>query len=603
MSFSVSTRLSAMDRMSKVFKKIGKTGAASMGKIGRGVKKLNNGISGLIKNAGIAGKVGGVLLAGFSFAAIQGQISDTISLGMNFEKTMVGAAAKFPGQIRKGTEEFELLKKTAQEVGKTTEFTASQAAEGINFLALASFNAQQAMAALPGAVDLATASNTDLGQATDIATDSLGAFNLMTKDSIQLQKNLARVSDTMAKTSVTANTSIEQLFEAIRSGGPVASAAGVQIEQFSAAAGLLANAGIKGESAGTTLKNVFLRLQAPTSAGAKEFKKMGISLEDQNGNMKDFSLLLDEMNQRLPEGVKRAAALNAIFGKIPIAGVNVLLNNGGQALRDYTAELQNAAGFTKTLADVMRDNTDGALREMNSAIEGLKIQLFEAFAPTMELVIKGITKFTKAVSKAFEMLGPFGPILIDIVVAITAAVAVLGLLAGGIVVVSAAIAVFNALFLASPIGLIVLAIAALIFIIVQLVKHFDKIKTVAKSVFDFVFKAVVRVIQIMAKLLAFFPGAGMILKKLGDLGQQKIEANAEIEIKKAEEEEQKKKGIASPGVAGPEGTISTLNRTNETIEKSTAEVTIKDETGRAQVTKQTGSPESFKLDLPPAWSF
>jgi len=519
------------------------------------------------------------------------------------EKTLVGAAAKFPGQIRKGSEAFDQLKQSAQEVGKTTEFTASEAAEGLNFLALAGFNASQSIAALPGAVDLATAAQTDLGQATDIATDSLGAFNLMTKDSVQLQENLARVSDVMAKTSVTANTSIEQLFEAIRSGGPVASAAGVHIEQFSAAAGLLANAGIKGEKAGTTLKNVFLKLQAPTSAGRRAFKQMGITLADENGNLKDFSRLLDEMNNKLPKGVKRAAALNDIFGKIPIAGVNILLNNGGKALRDYTAELQGATGFTKTLASVMRDNTDGALREMNSAIEGLKIQLFEAFAPAFKLAIKAVTKFTRIMSKAFELLGPFGPILIDIVIAITSAVAVLGLLVAAIVAVNAAIAVFNFLFSSSPIGLIILGIAALIFIIIQLIKHFDKIKLAFKVVIDFIFAGIVGVIQILAKLFAFVPFVGKGLKKLGDLGQQEIEASAKLRIEKSEEEEENRQGIKTPGVAGPEATVKTLQQTNETIEKSTAEVTIKDETGRAQVTKQTGSPDSFKLDLPPAWSF
>ncbi len=603
MPFSVSTRLRAVDRMSKVFKKVGKTGSRSMRKIGVAVGRVNKGVTGMMKRFKMASKIGGVLLAGFSFAAIQGQISDTISLGLNFEKTMVAASAKFPGQIRKGTEAFDQLKQSAQEVGKTTEFTASQAAEGLNFLALAGFDSVQAMAALPGAVDLATAAETDLAQATDIATDSLGAFNLMTKDSVQLQKNLARVSDVMAKTSVTANTSIEQLFESIRSGGPVANAAGVQIEQFSAAAGLLANAGIKGEKAGTTLKNVFLRLQAPTASGIKAFKKMGITLADENGNLKDFSRLLDEMNNKLPKGVKRADALNKIFGKIPIAGVNVLLNNGGKALRDYTADLQGATGFVKTLASVMRDNTEGSLREMNSAIEGLKIQLFEAFAPAFTLAIKAVTGFARIMSKAFELLGPFGPILMDIVVSITAAVVVLGLLVGAIIAVNAAIAIFNFLFLASPIGLIILGVAALIFIIIQLVKHFDKIKIAAKFVFDFIFAGVVGVIQILAKLLAFIPGVGSGLKKLGDLGQQEIEADAKLRIEKSEEAEQKKKGIATPGVAGSEGTIATLNQTNETIEKSTAEVTIKDETGKAQVTKQTGSPESFKLDLPPAWSF
>lgn len=603
MPFSVSTRLRAVDRMSKVFKKVGKTGSRNMRKIGVAVGRVNKGVTGMMKRFGLASKIGGALLAGFSFAAIQSQISDTIRLGLDFEKTLVGAAAKFPGQIRKGSEAFDQLKQSAQEVGKTTEFTASEAAEGLNFLALAGFNASQSIAALPGAVDLATAAQTDLGQATDIATDSLGAFNLMTKDSVQLQENLARVSDVMAKTSVTANTSIEQLFEAIRSGGPVASAAGVHIEQFSAAAGLLANAGIKGEKAGTTLKNVFLKLQAPTSAGRRAFKQMGITLADENGNLKDFSRLLDEMNNKLPKGVKRAAALNDIFGKIPIAGVNILLNNGGKALRDYTAELQGATGFTKTLASVMRDNTDGALREMNSAIEGLKIQLFEAFAPAFKLAIKAVTKFTRIMSKAFELLGPFGPILIDIVIAITSAVAVLGLLVAAIVAVNAAIAVFNFLFSSSPIGLIILGIAALIFIIIQLIKHFDKIKLAFKVVIDFIFAGIVGVIQILAKLFAFVPFVGKGLKKLGDLGQQEIEASAKLRIEKSEEEEENRQGIKTPGVAGPEATVKTLQQTNETIEKSTAEVTIKDETGRAQVTKQTGSPDSFKLDLPPAWSF
>ncbi len=603
MSFSISTRLRAIDRMSKVFKKVGKTGSKSMRKIGAAVGKVNQGVAGMVKRFGLAGKIGGALFAGFSFVAIQGQISDTIRLGLDFEKTMVAASAKFPGQIRKGTAAFDELKRSAQEVGKTTEFTASEAARGLNFLALAGFSATQAMAALPGVVNLATAAEMDLARASDIATDTLGAFNLAVEDSVQLQKNLARVSDVMAKASTSANTSVDQLFEAIAEGGAVAESAGVRIEQFSAAAGFLADATIKGGRAGTTLKNIFLRLQAPTTKGIKQFKKMGITLADQNGEMKDFSILLDEMNAKLPKGVARARALNDIFGKIPIAGVNVLLKKGGQALRDYTEELDRSKGFTKTLATVMRDTTEGSIREMNSAIEGLKIQLFEAFAPAFSIAIKVVTGFVRIMGKAFELLGPFGPILIDIVVSLTAAVAVLSLLVGVIVAVNAAIAIFNFLFLASPIGLIILGVAALIFIIIQLVKHFGKIKAAARAVFDFIFAGIVGVIQIFAKLLRFIPFVGKGLRKLGELGQQEIEADAKLRIERAEEGDKKEDGLKSPDIAGSEANVRTLQQTNETIEKSSAEITIKDETGRAQVTKQTGSPDSFKLDLPPAWSF
>ena len=197
MPFNVSTKFKALDRMSRVFDRMGKHGRGAMSKIGKSVGKVNHQITGLTKRLGFAGKMGGVMLAGFSFGAIKGQITETIKTGVQFEKTMVSAAAKFPGDIQKGTDKFNALEAAAQKVGRTTEFSASQSAEGLNFLALAGFNAEQAMAALPGTVNLATAAETDFANATQMATNTLGAFNLKTKDSVQLQKNLARVSSVM----------------------------------------------------------------------------------------------------------------------------------------------------------------------------------------------------------------------------------------------------------------------------------------------------------------------------------------------------------------------------------------------------------------------
>jgi TP901 family phage tail tape measure protein len=308
--FSVETIFKAVDKLtapvSRMQNSIGKfTRSASdgLGRLNRIFSKVSDGIK----------KVGRNMLIGA--AVIGGAMTSVVATGAQFEQSIVNASAKFPEGIKRGTDAFKALEDAARKTGSTTEFTASQSAEALNFLAMAGFNAENAIAALPGVVDLATASSLDLGTATDIASDYLGAFNLMTKDSQQLGRNLQRVNDVIAKTATSANTSVTDLFEAIKDGGPVATTAGASLETFASLAGTLANAGIKGSRAGTTLKNTFLSIAAPSTSAAKILKRLSVSTQDADGNMLDIVETLDSLNKAL-DGLgtgARAALLEGIF--------------------------------------------------------------------------------------------------------------------------------------------------------------------------------------------------------------------------------------------------------------------------------------------------
>lgn len=386
--FKVSTIFDAVDRMSRPIRNIQKrlrsftrSGVRNMNKLKRSAQKTTDAIKGIGTAA-----VG----VGASAATALGLASRA---GIEFEHTMNRASAKMGDGALRGTEAYQGLVDTAKQVGATTQFSATQAAEGIDFLAMAGFNAKQAMAALPGVVDLAVVSGADLGTATDIATDSLGAFNLMTKDSVQLQTNLSRVNDVLAKTTTRANTTIEQMFEALVKGGPVATAAGASIEETAALIGVMANAGIKGEVAGTGLKNIFLAMSAPTSEAAKVFRRLGVDTVDANGKVRSAISVFDDMRKAM-EGMGQAQQLgimDAIFGKIPIAQAINLLNATNGEVQALKQELDGAAGASGKMAKIMADDTLGSIETLQSTIESVTIRFFELSGKAMRGTIDQTT--------------------------------------------------------------------------------------------------------------------------------------------------------------------------------------------------------------------
>ncbi|MEE8574112.1 MAG: phage tail tape measure protein, partial [Thermodesulfobacteriota bacterium] len=339
--FSVEAVFKAVDkvtapitRMQNSVGKLTRSMRNNFDKLNRSVDKFGGGIK------------RGAIAATAALALTSGAMANVISTGAEFEQTLVSAAAKFPGEVRKGTEAFKELEDAARKTGATTEFTATQSAQALNFLAMAGFNAEQSVSALPGVVDLATASSTDLATATDIATDALGAFGLMTKDTAQLQTNLSRVGDVLLKTSVTANASVVQLFDSMKKAAPIATAAGVSMETVAALMGVMANAGIKAEKSGTAVANMFLNLTAPTSRAQKILRKLGLQLKNTDGSLRDVPALIDDLNKSMTSFAdpQKLAILEQLFGREGLAGVATVVAGGGKALREYRKELEGATG-------------------------------------------------------------------------------------------------------------------------------------------------------------------------------------------------------------------------------------------------------------------
>ena len=373
--YAVNTRFTAKDRVTPAFKRMGKSGT-SVGTIFKGAFASAAVMRGL-----------GIMFQGVS--AITREFID-------YDAAITAASAKFKDLNRTSdtyNETMVRLKQTARDLGATTEFTATQAAQGLDFLAMAGFNTEQAMAALPGVVNLATVAQTDLARATDIASDSIGAFGLMTEDAGQLQANFTRLNDVFARTMTTANTNMEDLFESVKKGAPAFTASGQSLESFNTLVGIMANSGVKGSESGTQLRNMMLRLAGPTGEAASLLKEMDIVVEDSQGNFRDIIDILADFEKGTASmgEVQKAAALKTIFGARSITGVNILLQEGSESLREYREKLIGATGASAEMADVIRGSLSNRIATLKSAAIELGFKFFDAFANKAATGLKFVT--------------------------------------------------------------------------------------------------------------------------------------------------------------------------------------------------------------------
>lgn len=380
------------DRMGKNANKFGKKSEKAFKRASKAARGFGNITKGILTAGGIQKGLGLVS---------QGLSSVTTDF-LNFDNAVLSASAKFKGldlTTQAGIKTLQELKKTAREVGRDTEFNAAQAASGLDFLALAGFNAKQAMALLPGVTNLATVAQVDLATATDIASDSLGAFGLMTEDTEQLTKNFTRVQDVMAKTTATSNTSLIDLFEAVKKGAPDFTAAGQDIETFSTLIGAMANAGIKGSEAGTKLRNMAVRLAKPTKEAAEVMEEWGIRVQDGNGNFRDMIDILDDVKRGSAQygEVARAAGLKVLFGARQTGGLTVLLNEGTEKLKAYRDMLRDSGGAAEQMAEIMRSSLLNRLKSLGSAATDVGFQLFSAFDEKGAGAIDTLTQFIRKI--------------------------------------------------------------------------------------------------------------------------------------------------------------------------------------------------------------
>jgi TP901 family phage tail tape measure protein len=302
---------------------------------------------------------------------------------------MVFVAAQFPGMIKRGTKEFETLQQAALAVGESTEFSAQDAAEGLTLLATAGLSAEAAIAALPKVVNFATASKVEFARASDIANDAMGAFGLTTKDATQNAMNMSRVMDVFTRASADSTTNVEELFEAVKMGGNIAKTAGVSLETFIGYTEILASTGIKGGEAGTAIRNMFLELGAPSTAAVKGMAKLGVTLAktkkgaiDMTATVARFAKATSKMTE-----AQKIQALGNVFGARTIGPFIALMNAGTGKIGEFQTALENATGTTEGIAKELQGDALGALRNFDSLVSGVKLDVFMAIRPVlMELV-------------------------------------------------------------------------------------------------------------------------------------------------------------------------------------------------------------------------
>jgi len=574
--FSVEAVFKAVDRITAPVSRMqNRVGKFTRG-MSRGFTKLNRVVGKFAK-----GIKRGAQVASVAILALGGAMVNVIATGADFGRAIGSAAAKFPDKIKRGTIAFRDLEDAARDIGKTTEFTSTQAAQGLNFLAKAGFNAKFSIAVLRDIVDFATASEIEFAEAADIASDALGAFGLDSENSAKKMTGLRRVMDVLSLTANSTNTSVGELFEAIKDGAPIASTAGVSIETFSATMGFLASNGIKASKAGTAAKNITLALAGVGNKAAKTFRRLGISLQDSSGDLRDQFDVMDDLRKKLRQfsQKQKVGLIEAIFGKIPIAAAAKLLDDTTGKVRTLRKSLEAAGGSTKRVAAFIRDDVKGSLDGFNSAIEGVKISIFslnegplkDAVDRTTEwvrvnekMIAQNIGEFFAKVlnnlPEIFKWMKRIGTALIVFVAFATVLKTLIGVLT-----------LVNLVMAANPITLIVLGVLALIAAFTALVVWIDDISAGFDKM-PGIIKHVLRHIGQLIDAIKFIKNNfGVVSSAVGSfLGFGRDDENT-----------------AADSAAGPQ-IVSPQERVARSIEEqrvtSTSEVTIKDETGRAEVT-------------------
>ncbi|MFA8438214.1 phage tail tape measure protein [Pueribacillus sp. YX66] len=364
------------------------------------VEKLVNGL----KTAGeIAGKVlvAGLKAAAAAMAAIgtgavaSGKfIKDSLNVYGEYEDAMKQVQATMGLAGEEGEEAFNKLSQAAKDAGASTRFSASESAEALNYLALAGYDTEQAIGALPGVLTLAAAGDMDLARASDLVTDSMAALGLEIAD-------MDMYMDKMAKTSQKSNTDVQQLGEGILVAGATMKNAGQDLDTLNVMLGVLANRGIKGAEGGTKLRNIIMSLTSPTSAAAKELESLGISVTDSSGNIRDMNDIFTDLNKEL-DGLSEADKMNAlsnIFNKQDLAGVNALLSGTGDEMNNLYKELENADGAAQQMSDTMESGLAGSVRSLKSAYEGLQIVIGEQFAEMAQGAVGDVTELVRDITE------------------------------------------------------------------------------------------------------------------------------------------------------------------------------------------------------------
>lgn len=320
-------------------------------------------------------------------------LKSSVSAGANFDASMAQVAST----MGKTVDEIQDLREFAQKMGAETVFSASQAAEALNYMALAGYDASKSMEMLPAVLDLAASGGIDLARASDMVTDAQSALGLSTEETFVM-------IDQLAKTASTTNTSVEQLGDAILTVGANAKTVKGGTQEITQVLGLLADASIKGSEGGTHLRNILLQMTPKTDAAAAAWERLGVNAYDAEGNMRSLSSIFQELSAAM-QGMsdqERTDTISAMFNITDLAAVNTLLDTSVDRWNAVDEAIANAEGSAKAMANTQLDNLQGDITLFKSAWEGLQIAISDKVTPALRKFVQFGSTQVSNLSKALE---------------------------------------------------------------------------------------------------------------------------------------------------------------------------------------------------------
>ncbi len=362
-------------------------------------------------------------------AQLGGLIGTVTAVGAAIYAGPVKKAAEFQEQMstvksisNASAEDMAKLSQKAKEMGATTAFTAAEAGEAMEYMAMAGWKTGDMLGGIEGIMNLAAASGEELGSVSDIVTDALTAFGLSASDA-------GHFSDVLAQASSNANTNVSMMGSTFQKVAPVAGALGYSVEDMSLGIGLMANASIKAEVAGTSLKTALANMAKPTKQQAAYMDKYGISLTKTDGTMKSFGEVVENLRGSLGglSEQEQIAAATAIFGKESFTGMLAIVNASEQDYNKLTEAVYNCDGVAKRMAETKLDNLNGSITLAKSAFDALQVELGELLLPTLT---EGVKKFTDIITVVTTFVRE-NPRAVKAIAKIVAGLA--GLKAGGLI--------------------------------------------------------------------------------------------------------------------------------------------------------------------------
>ena len=343
-----------------------------------------------------------------------------INTGREFEGAMsqVAATMLIDKTTAEGQKAFETLENAARECGASTAFSATEAAEALNYLALAGYDADKAATALPTVLKLAGAGAMDLAAASDMVTDSMSALGIEATEA-----NLTQFSDQLAQTASKANTSVAQLGEAILTVGGTAKGLAGGTTELNTALGILADNGLKGAEGGTHLRNIILSLQNPTDKAAASLKSLGVDVYDAQGNMRGLNDVFKDL-QGAMDGMDNASKdtiLSTLFNKTDLTAANAMLANCTDRFDELSASIENSAGACENMYAIQLDNLNGDIAILKSGLADLGISIYKDLNGPLREMTQLATSMVGELSDAYKeggmegMVGAVGGCLSEVV--------------------------------------------------------------------------------------------------------------------------------------------------------------------------------------------